>query len=94
MKRLPPDANLQSLAKRVNARLRDVDGGVNFYLIEHTDGSHETGMVFQCGVRRAVVYSRATYGDADADDIVRSVNDWINDIRPTSKWTEDPKDAA
>lgn len=94
MKHLPPDASLQRLAKIVNVRLASLDAGVSFYRIEHGDHSTETGIVFQCGVRRAVVRTQAMLGDADADELVRSVKDWITEIRPSAKWTTDPAEAA
>jgi hypothetical protein len=93
-KQLPPDASQLRLAALVNGRLNGVNGQVNFFNIDRADGSIETGIVFSCGVRRAVVKTRAMLGDADADELVRNVTEWINDMRPQSKWTTDPQEAA
>ncbi len=93
MKTLPPDAPLLSLARIVNARL-GLGAAVNFYLIENDEHSMETGIVYQCGLRRAVVKTRAMLSDGDADEIVRAVSDWSQSIAPNSKWTTDPREAA
>lgn len=90
---LPPDAPLISLASIINARLGD-GARVNFYRIDHGEGSHETGIVYQAGLRRAVVKTRAMLGDADADEIVKSITEWAAEVRHENKWTTDPKEAA
>jgi hypothetical protein len=90
---LPPDPPLQSLAALINARLPQ-GAAVNFYRLEQPDGSIITGMVFSCGDRRANVTTRNQLGDGDADEIVRSVTDWIARVRHSSMWTIDPTEAA
>lgn len=89
---VPPDASLIALARIINGKL--AGASVNFYLIQHADQRNETGVVFQCGVRRAVVKTQAILGEGDADEIVQSVNDWANKVQPESKWTTDPREAA
>ena len=91
-KTLPPDAGLVRLACDVNARLKGAS--VSFYLIQHQHGGSETGIIFQCGGRRALVKTRNCLGDGDADELVKSVNEWAGQIRPESKWTADPSEAA
>jgi hypothetical protein len=90
---LPPDAPLQSLAVLINARLPQ-GAAVNFYRLEYPDGSTMTGIVFSCGDRRANVTTRNQLGDGDADEIVRSVTDWMAQVRHSSMWTTDPGEAA
>lgn len=92
-KPLPPDASLQSLARLVNPRLADIGASVNFYRLEHPDRI-DTGIIFSCGVRRANVVTQAALGDGDADEIVANVKQWVADLRPESKWTSDPNEAA
>jgi hypothetical protein len=94
-KRLPPDAPLVALASLINGHLAPLSASVNFFRIEHSDGGGmQTGIIYQCGPRRAVVITRAYLGEGDADEIVRGVTEWVADIRPESKWTADPKEAA
>jgi hypothetical protein len=93
MKSLPPDAPLLAIAKIVNAKLGP-SAAVSFYRIQYADHSMETGIIYQCGVRRAVVTTRAMLGDGDADEIVRGVNEWIEQVLPQNKWTTDPSEAA
>lgn len=90
---LPPDAPLISLAAIINARLGE-GSRVNFFRIEHGEGSIETGIIFQCGLRRAVVKTRNMLGDADADELVKSITEWAAEVRHDSKWTTDPMEAA
>ena len=90
---LPPDAVLLGLAKIINAKLPS-GAAVHFYRIQHPDNSMETGIVYQCAQRRHPVKTRARLGDSDAEKIIQSVNDWIEQIRPESKWTEDPDEEA
>src|ERR1700693_1722002 len=93
--RLPPDAPLVPLASIFNARLASSSAAVNFFRIEHSDGGGtQTGIVYQCGPRRAVVITHSYLGEGDADEIVRGVNEWIADIRPENKWTTDLNEAS
>lgn len=93
-KLLPPDAPLQSLARLVNPRLADIGASVNFYRIQNPDDRIDTGIVFSCGVRRAPFVTQARLGDDDADQIVANVKRWVAEMRPESKWTGDPSEAA
>ena len=90
----PPDASLQSLARLINPRLANIGASVNFYRIEHPDQSIDTGIIFSCGARRANVVTQTPLGEADADEIVANVNAWVGELRPESKWTTDPNEAA
>jgi hypothetical protein len=92
-KTLPPDEALLRIAKRVNAKLPD-SAMVNFYRFENPAAPLQTGMVFSCGSHRYNVVKAGAPGDDSADQIVRMVNDWIASIRPASRWTEDPDEAA
>ena len=82
------------LAVIVNGKLSAIGASINFCRIQLDDGSAATAIVFQCGVRRAVVRTRAILGEPDADDIAKSVKEWVSEIRQTDKWTTDPKEAA
>lgn len=90
---LPPGEPLQSLAKTINARLPQ-GAAVNFYRLQHPDETTETGIVFSCGDRRATVRTRNQLGEGDADELVRSVTDWMAQVRHSSMWTTDPGEAA
>jgi hypothetical protein len=90
---LPPDADLVKLAVAANAKLKP-NAGVSFYRIHNPDQSIETGIVFECGARRAVVRTRNILTAHDADEIVQSVTAWMNRIRPTDKWSTNPEDAS
>lgn len=93
-KHLPPDASLLALARKVNARLPQ-GASVNFYRIEQPDSySPHTGIVYQHGVRRANVVTQQMLTEHDADEILKGVNEWIDNIRPESRWTTDPGEAA
>jgi hypothetical protein len=92
-KPLPPDANLLALARIVNARLPP-SAAVNFYRLVHEDGREQTGIIYQVGLRRAVVMSQGSLGEGDADEIVKAVNEWSERQSQESRWTTDPKEAA
>lgn len=92
-KPLPPNASLLSLSRLVNPRLADIGASVNFYRIQHPDRI-DTGIVFSCGVRRTPFVTQARLSDDDADAIVENVKRWLADLRPESKWTSDPSEAA
>lgn len=90
---LPPDAELQSLARVINAKLPP-GAAVNFYRIRHADESTETGIIFSHGLRRAGMTTRNVLSEFDADDIVRDVKDWIERIHVPDRWSTDPRDSA
>jgi hypothetical protein len=90
---LPPDAPLVALAKIVNPRVAPLGAMVNFYRIENPDAPMQTGMVFSCGAHRYNMVKAGAPGNDMADQIVSTVNDWIADIRPASRWTEDQVEA-
>ncbi len=90
----PPDVSLQSLARLINPRLANIGASVNFYRLEYPDQRIDTGIVFSCGERRANVVTQTPLGEADADEIVANVNAWVAELRPESKWTTDPNEAA
>lgn len=92
-KALPPDANLLALARIVNTRLPP-SAAVNFYRIAHEDGREQTGIIYQAGLRRAVVVTPNSLGEGDADEIVKAVNEWASRQSAESRWTTDPKEAA
>lgn len=92
-KNLPPDAELVRLAARINARL-ERGTAVNFFRTEYPDGSAETGIIFQCGDRRAVMRTRNMLGDGDAEDLLRSITAWVANMQYQHRWTLDPKEAA
>jgi hypothetical protein len=90
----PPDKLLQNIAHLVNTNPKLTPGArINFYLILHPDESIETGMVYSFGVRRSSSTTREVLGEKNVETIVQSINDWISNIQPTSKWTEDPDEA-
>lgn len=94
MKQLAPDASLLALARKVNARLPQ-GASVNFYRLARPESeSTDTGIVFQFGVRRANVVTPQMLAEYDADNVVKSVTEWIENIRPESRWTSDPSEAA
>jgi len=92
-KLLPPDANLLALARIINARLPP-SAAVNFYRLAHEDGREQTGIIYQVGLRRAVVMSQGSLGEGDADEIVKAVNEWSERQSQESRWTTDPQAAA
>lgn len=92
-KTLPPDATLQRLAAAVNARL-EPGIAVNFFRAIDTDGGTETGIVYQCGDRRAVTRTRDALGDGDEDAIHQAVCAWVAGVQHSNRWSLDPKDAA
>lgn len=91
--KLPPDDELRRLAALVNAKLRPTCG-VSFYRLQHADQSIETGIVFECGPRRALVQTRDILTEHSADEIVASVQRWANRVRPWDKWTLNPEEAT
>jgi hypothetical protein len=93
LKSLPPDADLLRLAARINSKL-EPGIAVNFFCTEYPDGSAETGIIFQCGDRRAIMRTRALLGDGDTDDIVRSITAWVANVQYQHRWTLDPSEAA
>jgi hypothetical protein len=92
-KTLPPDANLLGLARAINTRLPP-SAAVNFYRIQHEDGREQVGIVYQAGLRRAIVLTHSGLGEGDADEIVMAVNEWAERQSQESRWTTDPKEAA
>jgi len=93
-KHLPPDAAMLELAKVVNAKLKPL-ASINLYRIENDDGSKLTGIVFECGSRRANVTTRNEMSAHDAPDLIRSAEEWIGRRRGASdRWSTDPDDAA
>lgn len=92
-KSLPPDANLIGLARIINARLPP-SFAVNFYRIIHEDDREQVGIVYQAGLRRAIVLTHSGLGEGDADEIVRAVNEWAERQSQESRWTVDPKEAS
>ena len=91
-KPFPPDANLTALAKIINARLPP-SAAVNFYRVLHQDGREQVGIVYQAGLRRAIVLTHSGLGEGDADEIVKAVNEWAERQSHGSRWTTDPKEA-
>jgi hypothetical protein len=89
---LPPDADLQRLAARVNAKL-DPGVAVSFFRVVELDGSTETGIVYQCGDRRACKRTRNALGDGDEDSILRAIQTWVARVQYQHRWTIDPKEA-
>lgn len=92
---LPPDDELKALALVANKQLQP-NAGVSFFRIKIADGERtETGIVFECGVLRAVVKTLHQLSINDTDEIVKSVQQWANRVGgPSSKWTTDPTAAA
>jgi hypothetical protein len=77
----------------INARLPP-SAAVNFYRIAHEDGREQTGIIYQAGLRRAIVMAQGEVGDGDADEIVKAVNEWANRQSQESRWTTDPKETS
>jgi hypothetical protein len=90
---LPPDADLQRLAAAVNAKL-EPGIAVNFFRAVEVDGSVETGVVYQCGDRRACVRTRQLMTEDDADTILQGITAWVANVQFSNRWTADPKEAA
>lgn len=90
---LPPDEPLLSLAARINASL-PTGVAISFYRTEYPDGSADTGIVFQCGDRRATMRTRNMLGEGDAEDLARSITHWVGRVQSQSRWSLDPRDAA
>jgi hypothetical protein len=93
VKALQPTAALLNLAGLVKAHPKLTPGaGINFHLNPQPDGSTEIGMVYSFGDRRD---SRTTppVCEDDVETIVQSINEWIERIPPTDKWTEDLHEA-
>jgi hypothetical protein len=88
---LPPDEPLIALAKAVNAK--SGSASINLYRIENEDGSKETGIVFQCGTRRALVRTRNVMTEHDAPDLIKAVDEWVNRSRVANRWSADARDA-
>lgn len=92
---LPPDDELKALARAANEKLQP-NAGVSFFRIKTADeGRTETGIVFECGVLRAVVKTPLHLTTNDTDEIVKSVQQWASRVGgPGSKWTTNPNEAA
>lgn len=94
-KNIPPDNELIALAVAVNKETRP-DAGVSVYRIENTDGSIDTGLVFECGTARQVRVVKAPeiVGPHRAKEIIDNIKLWITKSRSAGRWTTDPKYAS
>lgn len=90
---LPPDPDLHRLAALVNARL-EPGIAVHFFRAVEMDGGTETGIVYQCGDRRACVRTRDVLSDGDVDTILQGIIAWVANVQFSNRWSSDPKDAA
>lgn len=92
---LPPDVDLQRLSAAVNARL-EPGIAVSFFRVMELDGSFETGIIYQCGDRRAVTRTRNVLGDEDEDEdaILQGISAWVAGVQNSNRWTMDSTEAA
>jgi hypothetical protein len=93
LKTLPPDAELTRLATAVNSKL-EPGIAVNFFRAVEIDGGTETGIIYQCGDRRAVTRTRNVLSEGDADLILERIKSWVANVQFSNRWSSDPKDAA
>lgn len=90
---LPPDDDLQRLAAAVNKKL-EPGIQINFFRSVDLDGSTETGIIYQCGDRRAVTRTRNFLSEEDAPRIIQAISGWVAGVQFSNRWSMDPKDAA
>lgn len=81
-KQLPPDAELQALARLITGRLPY--GRINFFIVEPPEGPQQYAVIFQNGSKRATVNMRHRPSEGDAGDIIRGWQGWAGspDARP------------
>jgi len=79
-KNLPPDDEQIALAAIVNEKLRPL-ASVNFYRVQHEDGSITPAMIASAGQRRALSHFKESRTTHDAAEIVTAVEEWIGRSR-------------
>jgi hypothetical protein len=93
VKNLPPDDEQLAVARFVNAKLAPL-ASVSFYRIDPEDKTDTilTGIVFQCGAKRALVKRRQPVTREDAPELIAAVEQWVNK-RPgdSDRWSSDPE---
>ena len=82
---LPPDAELQTLARAVNGKLKS--GRVNFFITEPPEGQPQYVIVFQSGTKRATVKLRNRPTEHDVADIVAGMEEWVGSPRTGPAYT-------
>jgi hypothetical protein len=86
---LPPDEQLQALAKLINGRLKY--GRVDFFVIPRgTDESPRYAIIFQSGGRRATIHLRHRPTEDDAADIITGMNSWAGEDNEGPRYSTEP----
>jgi hypothetical protein len=92
-KAIQPNAQLQRLADRINARLRD-GAKINFFHWEWPAGRQmQTGVQFSFMGNTKTDTVDKPPGDTDVDKLVRQFNAWIESVPRPDKWTTDQAEA-
>lgn len=82
---LPPDDELQNLARLINTKLKS--GRIDFFCEQPPDGPMRYAIIFQSGSKRATVKLRNRPTEQDTDDIMSGMEGWVGSPRAGPLYT-------
>jgi hypothetical protein len=87
---LPPDEQLQALAKLINGKLRY--GRIDFFIVAASaaDDPPRYAIIFQSGGRRATIQLRHRPTEHDAGDIIAGMNSWADEDNEGPRYSTEP----